>query len=244
VLISVAPIHRFHTTLSGVALHANKYTYMYMIDTQNLSTPRNLPAVRGTFVSTGDRFIYGSQRERRRALSLSLLFEGQSHPSANHAQTTQGRDRSQEPEPGRVDNQRVDAPAEHGHAGREQAAGQLVLRRGLRGHQQGDRVDELQEVEGRYWGPLVSSAGGQKTGTGWDGMGREEKGRETLSTATARLFPVYLFTDLIVGGRVEAGDLGRVRDHLLQAVGSEGAEGHGGGAVNAADGPIHISLER
>lgn len=42
---------------------------------------------------------------------------------------------------------------------------------------------------------------------------------------------------LVLRGGAPVGDARWIRDALLQAVGSEGAEGDGGRAVEAADGP-------
>lgn len=67
------------------------------------------------------------------------LPKGQREPSTNQAQATQRRDRPEEFEPRRVQDEGVDAPAEHGHAGREEAGSDRVVT----GDEQGDGVGKL-----------------------------------------------------------------------------------------------------
>lgn len=69
--------------------------------------------------------------------------ERQRRPPSDHAQAAQRGDGTEGLEARRIEHEQVDGAREHGHAGREQRHGELVLRRGDGREQDDAGVDEL-----------------------------------------------------------------------------------------------------
>lgn len=111
-----------------------------------------------SFHATNPQLICKTARYISLFFSSSLLFlfylspwrdghpaaaESQRGPAANHTQPAERRDGAEGLEARRVEDEQVDGAREHGHAGRQQRHGQLVLRRRDRGEEDDARVDEL-----------------------------------------------------------------------------------------------------